>query len=285
MAFERILSDDLIEKLKNEDLFKNYLLPDIKSGIVFPAIRKNEIHFYYKGGRLFKYTDKGFFSHIKYAFVCPDCYQNGDINQSDLGKLDHINDFTVGYGRIKENCEKYNKGHESEFVSKLFKQYSYINPNTKDDIVLLDIEASLESQNEDKYQDRFDIVLLNKNTSSIKVVEAKLYSNPELKVSRSSKPQVISQIKRYEENIEERKSEIINAYTNYLKIIRKIFDVDLPHIQKIEPKVGLLYFDFDGDNKSSDTFKNLKKVLEEELSDKEIYPNGHMDDVSLKVLF
>ena len=285
MAFERILSDDLIEKLKNEDLFKNYLLPDIKIGIVFPAIRKNEIHFYYKGGRLFKYTDKGFFSHIKYAFVCPDCYQNGDINQSDLEKLDHINDFTLGYDRIKENCEKYNQGHESEFVSRLFKQYSYINPNTKDDIVLLDIEASLESQNEDKYQDRFDIVLLNKNTSSIRVVEAKLYSNPELKVSRNSKPQVISQIKRYEENIEERKSEIINAYTNYLKIIRKIFDVDLPHIQKIEPKVGLLYFDFDGDNKSSDTFKNLKKVLKEELSDNKIYPNGHMDDVSLKLLF
>ncbi len=42
MSFERKLNKNIIEELRKEQLYYDYLLPDIKEGKVFPAIRKNE---------------------------------------------------------------------------------------------------------------------------------------------------------------------------------------------------------------------------------------------------
>src|SRR5208282_6268144 len=68
--FKRSLNDDTLNKLKNDEpLFKKCLLPDIRSGEVFPAIRKDYIDFYYAGRRLFGYDKDGFKTHIKYASV------------------------------------------------------------------------------------------------------------------------------------------------------------------------------------------------------------------------
>lgn len=53
-CFMRSFDTKIIEQLSGEkvDLYCK-LLDDIKQGTVFPAIRKNELHFYYKGGCLF----------------------------------------------------------------------------------------------------------------------------------------------------------------------------------------------------------------------------------------
>ena len=281
MSFERKLSKDLILKLKNEDLYKDYLLKDIKSCEVFPAIRNNEIHFYYKGGRLFKYTSSGFASNIKYAFVCKTCYKD-DIYENDLQneKLKPVKNFIEGYKDIKDCCGKYNEHTESAGVAELYKKYSYFNSNP-DDTIILDIEASLDSFDEEKSRDRFDIVLLNKGTNSIKIVEAKQYSNPQLQLSKSDSAEVVLQIQRYEENIKNRNKEIINAYKNYIKIVNDLFDITLPDFDKIEPHVGLLYFNFSQSDKDSKRYKKLNEVLNNELPDNDIYPIGHISSAKL----
>ncbi len=65
MAFERRFTE--LDKLKAESLFNQYLLPDIINRFekvpdryrdVFPAVRKDRIDFYYKGGKLFSYYGK-----------------------------------------------------------------------------------------------------------------------------------------------------------------------------------------------------------------------------------
>ena len=53
----------------NEQLYSDYLLPDIKKGEVFPAIRNETITFYHKGGRLFSFDGNGFITNIKFASV------------------------------------------------------------------------------------------------------------------------------------------------------------------------------------------------------------------------
>lgn len=285
MSFSRNLSSDLIDNLKNrEELFNKFLLPDIKKCDVFPAIRDNELHFYYKGGRLFKYAKNRFISHIKYAFVCPDCQKNGDINESALEKIERITKFTDGYERIKENCAKYNEDSESEYVARLFKKYSVINNNPKDDIVLLDIEAAF-SNKESKTQDRFDIVLLNTKTNVLKVVEAKLYENPELHPSSASNPKVIEQIQRYEKKIKEKKDEIINAYSKYIQIMNDLFGTNINSKITLDEKVGLLYFCFNDATKKSETFKSLESLFKTELPQNKIYPVGNTKDCSLKLFF
>ena len=276
MTFKRELSDEIIENLQKEPLYNNCLLNDIKNFEVFPAIRNNEIHFYHKGGRLFKYTNSGFYTNIKYAFVCDD-YDRGDISEKTLGELKPIQNFIDGYENIKKCCATYNEKSEAYFVSTQFKHYSFLKDKTKDDIILLDIEAALESTNEDKNLDRFDMVLLNKKTGVLKIVEAKLYENPELKQpkDKGKDPQVIDQITRYEDNIESKYFEILGAYHNYIKIINKLFGLELEKPTEINRRVGLFYFDFGEEHRKDAKFKYLEEKLNSKI--KSVYSKGHPD--------
>jgi hypothetical protein len=46
--FTRTLSQNLIDQLKSAELFQAKLLPDIKTGQVFPAVRNQSVDFYYR---------------------------------------------------------------------------------------------------------------------------------------------------------------------------------------------------------------------------------------------
>ncbi len=63
-------------------------------------------------------------------------------------------------------------------------------------IVVLDIEVSFESFNEENTQDRIDILLFKKDTQTLQFVEAKHYSNTDIRSKTT--PKVIDQINRYE---------------------------------------------------------------------------------------
>ena len=126
MAFERKLSEEIIAKLTQEQLYSKCLLPDIKDGNVFPAIRKDKITFYYKGGSLFSYDGDGFKTNIKFASVFKISGAKDEIyiNEQDLSNVEKINDFIEGYDRIKENCALYS-GVEAIGVSEVCRKYSY----------------------------------------------------------------------------------------------------------------------------------------------------------------
>ena len=60
-------------------------------------------------------------------------------------------DFREDYSRIKENCAMF-AGLEAGGVSRVYSKYSYAKVNS--DVMVLDIEVSFESNEEDRTQDR-----------------------------------------------------------------------------------------------------------------------------------
>ncbi len=293
MAFERKF--DFIEKLNKEELFSKLLLSDIKNGKVFPAVRRNEIHFYYQGGRLFKYDGNDFFTHIKYAFNSDKDYT--DIKESELKTLKPVDNFVGGYEKIKACCKVYSAKSEACNVAKLFKNYSYVISN--ENKVLLDIEAAMESESDEKNIDRFDLVLFDKEKATLQIAEAKLYCNNEIRAQKGSVPSVVEQLKSYEKNIAKHEKEIITAYKYYVKIVNKLFTVNerftlnLPEPEKINNTVNLLIFDFD--DKQKEKLKKEVNVIKDCLSkkddnlDHEIYIRGNVgndrDQTILEKLF
>ncbi|MFQ5686690.1 MAG: hypothetical protein ACE5GV_08530 [Candidatus Scalindua sp.] len=159
--------------------------------------------------------------------------------------------FETNYSRIKENCSKYS-GIEDSGVSDLYHKHSYLSDSN---VVVLDIEVSFESFSESKQQDRIDILLYKKDTQTLQFVEAKHYTNRE--VWSETTPSVIGQIKRYESQIAKRKTEILSEYSEYMRILNRIFNLTLSEPTNIEDKVTLLIFGFDNDQKNG----RLKKLI------------------------
>lgn len=252
MSFERKIEKTVIDEFVKSNLWKNCLEDDCKKQNLFLAVRNNSIGIYHKGGRLFGFEKKEFKTHLKYASVI----ENSDkdyLTENEISKKNLISDFQKNYPRIKENCKLYS-GIEAIGVSEIYHTYSYLSNNR---IVVLDIEISFDvlEKSSGKTQERIDILLYDLKNQTLKFVEAKHYSNPEI-WSRTS-PEVIEQIEKYETQIKRNKKEILLAYENHIKAINAIFDLKLPIPEKIEDKVTLLIFGFDDDQKKG----RLQKLI------------------------
>jgi len=283
MAFERKLSKSIIGKLQDEQLYNDYLLPDIRKGDVFPAIRKEKITFYHAGGNLFSYGKNGFETNIKFASVSKLIKKGKEetyINEKDLGKIRTIKKFTDEYKGIKENCSRYS-GIEAIGVSKVCEKDSYV--KTDNDIVVLDVETSLESLDEDRSQDRIDLLLLNKRKKQLRFYEAKDFSNGEIRSRMGKKPKVVEQIIRYKTQVKVKGIKIIEAYNKYISIVNGIFSIDLEEIIDIDPDVYLLIFGFDRDQRSG----QFKKYIKNDNSLKGIkgYSIGDMNNLKIENLW
>jgi hypothetical protein len=252
MSFERKLEKTAIENLISSSLWKTYLESDCKNQNIFLAIRNNSIGIYHKGGKLFGFEKNEFKTHIKYASVI-DNSENNYLTENELSKNKLTADFKNNYSRIKENCKLY-AGIEALGVSEIYHKYSYLSNNN---IVVLDIEISFGALEKiaGKTQDRVDILLYDLNSRTLKFVEAKHYSNPEIWSNKT--PKVIGQIEKYETQIKNNKTEIIAAYKNYIEAINSVFDLELPLPEKVEEKVVLLIFGFDNDQKNG----RLQKLI------------------------
>ena len=112
--------------------------------------------------------------------------------------------------------------------------------------MVLDIEVSFASMDEDKKQDRIDILLFNKRKQSLQFVEAKHYSNKE--IWSTGTPKVIKQINRYNFQITKQRDDILKAYTEYINVINNLFNLSLPKSTTLENKTILLIFGFDNDH-------------------------------------
>ena len=238
--FKRQLSSTLIEGIRSEKLFQERLLPDIKVGTVFCAVRNKRIDFYHKGGKVFTY-DGEFKTHIKYASVYRIDKDKNYVSQEDLIKPKTC-DFIEDYKRIKENCALY-AGVESHGVSCIYSQYSYVKAVTGASV--LDIEISFESSDEEQSQDRIDLLLLNNGT--LQFYEAKHFSNGEIWAKPGAKPKVVDQLIRYHKQIEQNKGDIIEQYGNYVKIVNKVFDLNIGLPEAVDYNTPLLVFGFDRD--------------------------------------
>lgn len=275
--FIRNFKKNSIETLKKEVIFKDYLKPDIDKGKVFPAIRNEYIDFYFNGGRIFKY-EKDFETHIKYASVFKS--KSDYIIEDDLKEIGIIKNFAEGYENIKKNCSLYS-GDEAKGVSEIYNEFSCAK-KINSDIVVIDIEIALSSNNEfteDKKRNRIDLLLYNQKERKLRFIEAKTFSNSEIWSSKSN-PKVLEQIQRYEEQLEKRENEIIEAYSNYVGIINELFDLNIEKPDKLDKHAALLIFGFDRDQ-SQGRLTYLKKSLKST----KYYPIGNVKSIKVITLW
>lgn len=281
--FIRNIKKESIENIKKEVIFKDYLKPDIDKGNVFPAVRNGDIAFYFDGCRIFQYK-KDFRTHIKYASVFKSKSDDIYINENKLKEIDKIRDFAEGYKHIKKNCSLYS-GDEAKGVSKIYNKFSYASSKTNSNIVVLDIEIALSSNNESNKgnkKDRIDLLLYNKKGRELRFVEAKTFSNNEIWPSGSNTdPKVLCQIQRYEKQLKDREDEIIEAYSNYVDIINELFGLNIEKPDKLDKHVALLIFGFDRDQLKG----SLKPLLQESLKNTKYYSKGIIESVDIATLW
>ncbi|EIC23920.1 hypothetical protein [Thiorhodovibrio frisius] len=267
---KRRLEKSIEDKLISSCLWSNEIEQDCKNQNVFFAIRDNRIDLYHKGGKLFTYDGSGFKTHLKYASVISSNGKNY-LTESELLGYKLASDFESNYPRIKENCSNYS-GIEAFGVSNLYHRHSYLSSSN---VVVLDVEISFGSFNEENKQDRIDVLLLNKDSKSLQFVEAKHYSNKG--IWSQTTPAVISQIKRYKSQIAERKPEILSEYINYIRIINRIFGAALPEPVEVDNNVTLLIFGFDIDQRNGRL--NNKILQNKEYAGIKIYKIGDIKQV------
>ena len=278
MNMKRRLDSEKIENLKKTILWQGKILKDCKNQNVFLAIRDNRIDMYHKGGKLFSFYGNCFKTHIKYASVITNNTREQDyLTEKELDNYKLVSDFKSNYERIKENCSNYS-GIEASGVSCLYHKHSYL---SEDNVVVLDIEISIESQNEQRKQDRIDILLYNKLTRILQFVEAKHYSNKEIWSNET--PAVIDQIKRYESQIENSRSDILSQYAEYINLINDVFNLSLPEPKEIDGKVKLLIFGFDKDQREN----RLKTLItgNKEYSGVKMYCIGNINKIEMDSLW
>jgi len=255
--FNRHVTDDLIEGLKKQPLWQEKLKGDCEAGNVFLAIRKDRIGFYHKGGRLFEFDGQSFSTHVKYSLVintedetAPENY----VYEAQLANIPMISNFIDGYGGMKKNCELYS-GDEARGVSNLYQKNSYLH---SDSVFVLDIEIAF--KNDDKKQERIDVLLYDNNSQTLRFVEAKQFSNSDL--HSTSTPQVVEQIKNYEERIGHHKEKLIEEYGLYVDGLNQIFGKQLSRPKTIEPEVSLLIFGFDEAQEKDDRFQKMRLAIQ-----------------------
>jgi hypothetical protein len=200
-----------------------------------------------------------------------------------------IKDFCEGYDRIKENCNKYS-GLEALGVSSLYERFSCARKGA-DSVVVLDIEASFakeenENQKPDsnkKKRNRIDIVLFDTESKGIRFVEAKHYSNGELRAKQGNAPDVIEQMKRYTELINDNQEPILKEYKKHVQKINKIFSVKIPEPVLVDPTPLLLIFGFD----QAQLDHYLKEKIEKPLKAKDllVYSKGDIKTAELSTIF
>jgi len=294
--FVRKFSEDAVSALKKTPLFQGHLRSDIVGGeckgkhFVFPAVRNEEIHFYWGGGRLFSYKmSSGYSTNQKFASVL--IGKDGDISEDILNSpaVRLIEDFCEGYDRIKENCKNYS-GLEALGVSSLYERFSCARKGAAG-VVILDIEASfakdgnVETTDEGqrkKKSDRIDIISMDTQNGMLRFIEAKHYSNGELR-SSSGEPAVVGQMKRYEKQIKNRHPQILEAYKNQAKVINKIFSGSIPEPSSVDLHPILLIFGFDNDQKKGYLTSNIIPSLE--AHDLRVYSVGDVKKQELEIVF
>ncbi|MBX9845211.1 MAG: hypothetical protein K2Z80_25705 [Xanthobacteraceae bacterium] len=127
---------DVPELLAHPFFDKTGLRDDLSIGDVFPAIRKNEVHFYHGGARLCVYKGGHMLSNNRYLDL-PDKGKSRDVRIPE-------DRFTrPAYKAIKQKCMAWRPaGRELVVVSGLFPEFSIARSNpSAGRALLLDIEC------------------------------------------------------------------------------------------------------------------------------------------------
>ncbi len=227
MAFIRTFNETQIKKMiggANTELFAK-LKADVLNGEVFPAMRKNELYFYYKGGCLYKFSGGSFKRNPNFAKFSTDCV---GFEPYERAKKETENKFTSVCGNEKER----------QLLDKLYS--CTFSSSYGGDVVVLDIEVNLNGAVGGGK--KCDMVLLNTRTDEIMFVEGKVFSDGRVNVKRPFIPKVITQVNTYTASIAEQRQTIIEQYAYHIQILNRLFGTSYcPPKMLIEPAKLLVY--------------------------------------------
>ncbi|MDR0979372.1 MAG: hypothetical protein LBL91_05585 [Lachnospiraceae bacterium] len=291
MEFKRGLDDTIIKDLKQASLFNNKIKKDIQEGDVFPAIRENRIDFYYYNSKLFSY-DKKFKTHSKFAFV-PTEYKPDYVTEGQsIGADNKIASFEEGYKNIKERAKLYST-LEATGVHDICKNGNIVRYNNLEYMVLdieiaftktkEEISGTIEQEEKQKKQNRIDLLLYNIKEQELLFVEAKHFSNKEIRPDNDKKLDVANQIARYNKEITDHSSEILSVYKKYIQDINTIFELTLPEPKSIYAECGLVIFGFDDIIRDRYLKKEVNPALEN--SNVKFYEKGDSKKIDIKTLY
>jgi hypothetical protein len=220
--FNRQFSLANISQLAGDDvaLFEQ-LLRDCQSGEVFPAVRDNELYFYFSGGMLYKLKGTKFWRDYNYSKYSQGVDVAG-LTSYEIAKL--------------ENLKKYPPDEkERGLLDKLYK-------DCNGSIVMLDIEVRFNMRGVDTGR-KTDLLLLNNETGELMFAEGKVFADNRVNVRIGSTPEVIEQVQRYDRLIAELTPErIIGQYQRFVAIINELFGRHFANPQTIiQPSKLLVY--------------------------------------------
>lgn len=228
MSFIRSLDEKQISDLlsdKNANIF-HLLKKDILSGEVFPAVRKNQIYFYYEGGCLYRFHNGKFTRDADYAkYGCED----KNLSPYEISKKQVEKKFT----------NTLHKDKERRLLNALYRHT--FSGNREFDTVVLDIEVNLNGNI--FCGKKCDLLIYNVPSREIMFAEGKVFFDRRLNVKRGSIPEVIEQVNAYSAAIEEQKQTIIKQYENYVAIINRLFGTAYPVPQNIIQPAKLLVYE------------------------------------------
>ena len=199
------------------------LKADVSGGEVFPAVRDNELHFYYKGGCLFKFVKGAFLRDINYELYSDNAE---GLSPYEKAKKENENKFTNTAGIETER----------KLLDRLYRHT--FNRELKSKVVVLDVEVNLGG----KAVRKCDLVLLNTETNEITFVEGKVYSDDRVRSAIGYTPKVIEQVNIYSAALAEQRRNILVQYGEHIRIVNRLFGTSYKAPQKlIEPAKLLVY--------------------------------------------
>lgn len=237
-----------IEGLYAHDFFrKTELLNDVRSGEVLAAIRKEEVHFYYRGARLCLYRTG---SSVKNGSMHTNSFYLGVDDQKKSRDVRITDDWCSRekYQSIKQRCCDRRPGEsELELVSQLFPEFSFCATELPDNRArLIDIEIRFPTRSgSEKTQDMIDCLFLTPGGMLV-FVEVKRSSNAEARGRNTeSEPAVVEQIRLYERQLSSDEARIDHIKTVYANVgvkLLAIAGVSAPthHIRDVFRRVPLL---------------------------------------------
>ena len=231
MSFIRSFSDKQKQKLmddSNAELFCK-LKDDVCCGnperSIFPAVRKQELFFYYRGGCLYKFSGGHFSRDSKFEFYSKDTQ---GLAPYEKAKKQVENKFISTSGEAKERM----------LLDRL-NGYTF-DPNRTSKVVVLDIEVNLNGSIGGGR--KCDMVLLNTDTDELAFVEGKVFSDYRVNVKYGRLPEVIEQVKTYTAAVEEQSENILQQYAEHIRIINELFGTSYNAPAKIIKPAKLLVY-------------------------------------------
>lgn len=285
-TFKRGLSEKLLELLAAERNNNGWWQSVVEDKDLVVAIRDNYLNIYHNGNSLMKLSEnRGKLVcevHYKYLLSPTENKPYIKFEDSKATNFDSsiranlfTNELTKNSIADLKKAAKVYSGEEKEGVHKII--------SSNDNIIDTEIAFSLQDEGSEKTKAlRIDFAALRVSAngeSEIVFYEVKHYSNKEL-FSGSGNPSVIAQIETYEqEYIEKNKPQIISAYSQGVEDLQRITGKTFGAIPTtINPKVRLVIFGFDQDQKLGANFKNRIDLLKDKLGSENVLLKGDAKD-------